>query len=115
MAIVIICVLCIIIPAFYGYHARNGATFSDLLASTVLSLIVCIAIIFNIRPTQVGPVMATASLGLLIAAFSVFLEVRKGNSKASKAVKGNIQRILKIAGPLLVMIVAWVHGFFQAP
>lgn len=112
MEVWIVAILCVLIPGYYGFLARNGLSSSDMIWSTMISIVLCLGIFFVLHPRQMGPVIGAGFIGLALAVFSTFMNPKSGDSEESKAAKTNIKSAVQILGAAVVVIVALVNKFY---
>lgn len=106
MVILIICALCIIIPAFYGFHARNGHSPQTLILTTLISIILFVGIFAITQPKQMLPVIGAGLIAVALAITSVAMSPRSKDTDESKMVKNNIKNAIQIAQPTIVVCAA---------
>lgn len=113
MAVWIVCVLCIIIPGFFGYLSRNGASAKDIIWSTVISISMCVTIYFNLNPDQSDTAVASTLVGMTIGLFCLYIHPSPNDNEVSKNTKSFMQILTVFLGSALMMLFSLINRYLQ--
>ncbi|MFL1500582.1 hypothetical protein ACI77N_05130 [Pseudomonas sp. S191] len=113
MAVWIIGALCIVIPGFFGYLSRNGASTKDIVWSTIVSIGMCVSIFLNLNPNQSDPVIATTLVGMTLGLFSLYIHPSENDSEVSKQTKSLMQVFTVFLGGALIMLFSLINRYLE--
>lgn len=102
MITIVICILCVAIPAFYIFQARKGHSILTLAVTTFVSIMLAIGIIVFVQPKQFFPVIGASLIGVALTIVSVAMNPRDQDSNEAKTVKSRIKNTIQIGMSLLV-------------
>jgi len=112
MEVWVVAILCVLVPGYYGYLARNGSTTSDMIWATIVSALLCMGIFFVLNPQQMGPVIGAGVIGIALAVCSVFMNPKGSDNEQSKEAKSNIKSFIQIFGAVMVVVVALANRYY---
>lgn len=112
MEVWIVVILCVLVPGYYGYLAKNETTTSEMIWATTFSVLLCLGIFFVLNPQQMGPVIGGGFIGLALAVLSVFMNPKSSDNEHSKTTKQNIKSFIQIFGPVMVLVIAFANKYY---
>lgn len=110
---ILLVVIYVLTPLYYGYLARNGAAMRDILWATVISLLLCAGMFFILNPLLMGLMFGGGIIFLAIAIFTVFTSAKNSDSDYSKEAKTKIRNTITILVAILSLVILTIKKHYN--